>query len=255
VMVALSTAVFGGCSGNTYTNAASPWEITNNETAHHSTGDPVAQFVACLRLAGITAVINDNDQAVSGMVFILDSNPIQTQVQIEGRGDVMATRMSVDFEDADIIKQTNLVIDGFGESHRGIWLALSSSSGLRGEIYDAYASCEYQVPEFAQPSQIVATRIDAALRARQLDNGIQFAQCAREEGFGWVADPDIDGLNGLADRVGVDLEHLSSAEVDSLLTLCWPERSDTHSDPMDFCWSTNGSVICGDAHLDITPTM
>ncbi|MFT4230299.1 MAG: hypothetical protein QM602_08430 [Microbacterium sp.] len=154
-----------------------------------------AQFVACLKAAGVDAKISDQG-------YVLVKTGTQTDGSISSSSD--------DGGEAPIM----MVGDGDGSS----WVAAQSSAYFTADpdTQDAYAGCEAEHPDFAQPEYDPADDPQTQEQlAQQEAAALEFARCARDEGFAWVADPQPD--NGAI----VLPSSLTEADFRSLLSACW----------------------------------
>ncbi|MFT4235527.1 MAG: hypothetical protein QM607_11090 [Microbacterium sp.] len=154
-----------------------------------------AQFVACLKAAGVDAKISDE-----GYVLVKIASQIGGSI----------SSSSDDGGEAPIM----LVGDGDGSS----WVAAQSSAYFTADpdTQDAYAGCEAEHPDFEQPEYDPAN--DPQVQEQQEQQaaaGLEFARCARDEGFAWVADPDT------ASGAIVLPADLTEAEFRAVLTACW----------------------------------
>lgn len=190
------TLILAGCSGTA--PAATP-------------SDPdasTARFVACLTAAGIEATISTG----TGMVIVRDQH-----------GGTSGTG-SDPGEDALMIET-----DRDGRS----WVAAQSSGYFVDDpdTQDAYATCEREHSDFAQPEGGAGTspKLRADVEKRKADSLI-FARCAREAGFAWVADP----AGGDATATGIALPpDLTEQQFRALLDACW-------SPDLDVTWEVEG---------------
>ena len=171
-----------------------------------------ARFVACLNAAGVEARISDD---ISGGAFVL--------VKI---GEIDADGGSSVSSSAESGGEAPLVTMGDSE---GSWVAARSSAYFVDDpdTRDAYAACEAEHTDFAQPD--FDPDGDPAVQeqlAAQQQNALDFARCARDEGFAWVADPGPDSAGAIA--LPADL---TEPEFRAVLTACWD------STDVGFGWS------------------
>lgn len=132
-----------------------------------------AAFVACLKAAGVTAMVGEKGH-------VLVQRPSETgadgQISIGSDGSGESGPLYV-----------------MGDSSGAMWVAVESSAGFSDDpdTQDAYAACEKTFPDFAQPeSGPLSDEELTEYQEMQTAAGIEFAQCARDAGFAWVADPD-----------------------------------------------------------------
>lgn len=168
-------------------------------------GGASAQFVACLKAAGVDAKIADE---VSGGAFVI----VKVGEADSGGGSSISS--------SDSGGEAPLVTMGDSE---GTWVAAQSSAYFVDDpdIQDAYAACEAEHPGFAQPE--FDPEGDPAMQeqlAEQQANALEFARCARDEGFAWVADPGPDTAGGIA--LPADL---TEAEFRAVMTVCWDSEN------------------------------
>lgn len=177
-----------------------------------------ARFVACLQAGGAEAKVSDR----GGFVLVR-----QPGSQLSGEGGSIS---SEDFGGAEIIYAEG------GED--GSWMAVldSSSLGADPDLQDAYAACETEYPGFEQPGiEVLEDDESADLLDASLESAREFALCAREAGFSWVADPDPD-MGG-----GIELPaDLTEAEFRAALEACYDPASDgfgwVSSEELGFDW-------------------
>ncbi len=168
-------------------------------------GGASAQFVACLKAAGVNAKIADESL---GGAFVI----VKVGEPDSGGGSVSSS--------SDSGGEAPLVTMGDSE---GTWVAAQSSAYFVDDpdTQDAYAACEAEHPDFAQPE--FDPEGDPALQeqlAEQQANALEFARCARDEGFAWVADPGPDTAGAIA--LPADL---TEAEFRAVMTACWDAES------------------------------
>ncbi|MEV4669416.1 hypothetical protein [Microbacterium sp. LWO12-1.2] len=145
-----------------------------------------ARFVTCLTEEGQTAKIVEGGQVGllmpevggdGGMGTLSDSS-VSVSVG-EGEGEEMA--MSMIFSDDD-----------------GTWLASTAASGYPedGGQRAAWEKCEEEVPEFTQPEPDISMQEGTQMFSPEefMQSGLDFAACARENGFTDFADPDADAM-------------------------------------------------------------
>ncbi len=174
-------------------------------------GAEAARFVACLKAGGVPAKIGEG----IGMVFV------------SGDGGILAadgepgTTWTSPAEEAGIPEGSALLM-GMADA-QGDWIAVSDAGYFRDldpGLYETYAACEEQHPDFAQPEfdPMNDPMIREQLRQQEAA-GLAFARCARDAGFTWVADPTEDSAGGIA--LPADL---TEGEFRDLLAAC-PEEA------------------------------
>ncbi|MHC9046681.1 hypothetical protein ACYX8G_19015 [Microbacterium saperdae] len=145
-----------------------------------------ARFVSCLTDEGQTAKILEGGQVgllmpdapLDGEMGALSTGSTSLSA---GEGEEMA--MSMIFSDDD-----------------GTWLASTAASGYPedGGQRAAWENCEEEVPEFEQPEPDISASEGAQTQMFSpeefMDAGLDFAACARENGFTDFADPDADAM-------------------------------------------------------------
>ncbi len=123
-----------------------------------------------------------------------------------------------------------------------LWIAGRDAAAFADDppIHDAYAACEAQHPEFAQPGGSVTGDLEEQRRGEEelaagREAALAFAGCAREAGFVWVADPSAE----LGETIELPAD-LTEPEFLALLRTCWgPETQLTFQpagDELGFDW-------------------
>lgn len=160
------------------------------------------KFVSCLNSAGQTAKIIEG-----GFVGLL-------MPESEGgeAGGLSMTTGSVGGDDPTMVIMS--------EDDEGQWIASSTADGYpeEGGMREAWAGCEKDVPGFEQP---VPEMPDDAVMIDQEDvmaASLEFATCARENGYSDFADPDTNGQLELPFGITED-------ELRSLMESCYDEDS------------------------------
>lgn len=203
--------------------------LTAGCTTTPPTGDaPVsengaARFVACLEREGLDARIADGQ----GYVMVRTGEAASSGAVSEvGSADGDASPLMVQ------------------SGSDGTWVAPADAAYFVDDpvAHDAYATCQAEVPDFAQPRYDPDSDPSLAdAREKQRISGLEFASCARDAGFAWVADPAADSFGAIA--LPADL---TEAEFRSLLAACWdPETS-------DFGWQTPESGLSFDLTTVLT---
>ncbi len=163
-------------------------------------GDPAAAFVACLVAGGLTAKISDMDY-----VYV-EAPGAQLELEIGSAGP------------DEPAGEAPLMI--FGEADGSTWVAAESSAYFAHDpqTQTVYADCEADLPNFSQPAG--GGGDDAEIQehlALQSEHGLEFARCARDAGYGWVADPA--GEPGTTQAIELPA-HVSEQEFTSVLQEC-----------------------------------
>lgn len=203
-VVAITAGLLAGCT-------ATPGTV--------STPDATAKFVACLNAAGQTAKIFEGGQVgllMPEMSF--DDGTIEAPVPSDDGSVAPATAV---FMDED-----------------GAWLAADSADGYPedGGMRAAWADCETDVPTFKQPAPNVAGENVEMISSEQIiEAGLDFAACARDEGYTDFADPDDNGMVTFPTGMSED-------EFRTLLAACLSEDglapgvSPESAESFDFDW-------------------
>ncbi len=183
----LTLAALAGCSGT-----AAP------ETDPAAQAESAKRFVACLTANGVRAQAGDaRDNAVFVYVWAGEAT------EEVGRDDHHSVAYLQD-ENGDL------------------WSAVTSAEAFADDpaTQEAYADCEADHPEFAQPEFEADPGDDAQMAedlARQQESALEFARCAREAGFTWLADPADGGIYLPND--------ITEGDFRALLTACWTTES------------------------------
>lgn len=159
--------------------------------------DASAAFLACLTAAGVDAKISDQGYVVVRTAEPNAGGEVSTSTDAGTAGEGVLMEMA---------------------GPDGAWIAVQSSAAFSDDpdTQDAYAACEAEHPDFAQPEWDPASDLDIqAMLAEQEEAALEFARCAREEGFSWVADPSPETAGGIALPSDV-----TEAEFRALLTAC-----------------------------------
>lgn len=189
LLAGLGIAALTGCS-----SVGSPAE-------NSADGDSSARFVACLTSHGVDAKIGDD----SDLVFVASTG--------QGTGTGTGPAGSTDTGGS----QPLMFEPG---SDGTFWVAAQDSSYFAQDpqTQDAYSACEAEHPDFRQPEVSSADQPGFQAATGDDQGALGFAQCARDAGFGWIADPTAD--DGGAIRLPADLDE---QEFRSLLTACWDQ--------------------------------
>lgn len=163
------------------------------------------KFVSCLNSAGQTAKILDG-----GYVGLL-------MPESEG-GNAGGMSMTTQSGSASGDDEPTMVI--MSEDEEGQWLASSTASGYpeEGGMREAWLGCEEKVPAFEQPVPEMPDDIEMIDQEDVMAAGLEFAACARENGYSDFADPDSDGMLELP--FGITEDGLRS-----LMDACYDEDS------------------------------
>ncbi len=145
------------------------------EADRDGTAGASARFIACLQAAGA-----DAQRSAEGYVLV----KVASQTPVDG------STYSVDSTGGG-----EGALLQMGDSDGDSWVAAQSSAYFVDDpdLQDAYAGCEAEHPDFAQPEY--DPEDDPAVQqqlAAQLEAGLAFARCARDDGFAWAADPDAE---------------------------------------------------------------
>lgn len=188
-----------------------------------------ARFVTCLTGEGQTAKILEG-----GLVGLLlpdapGDSPLGT---VEDGGAIALSEGGG--EDAGMTT--------FSSDADGTWVASTTAAGFpeEGGQRAAWEACEEKVPEFSQPEPDMSAAEGAKTLSLSPDDlieaGLDFAACARENGYADFADPDADGQITLP-------AGLTEDEARSLLEACkdslgdMPPVVDQKSvESLDFDW-------------------
>ena len=153
------TLALSGCTDN---SSEEP------DTAPQSS-DEASTFLGCLTSAGVDAKIN-----TSGQVLI--KTPAQLEAGDEISSDDDGEALALERDDAG-----------------NLWVAAPDATYFADnpQTQDAYASCEEKHPDFMQPQSDPGSDPNFQQdQAQQEEVALEFAQCARQNGFSQVADPD-----------------------------------------------------------------
>ena len=176
------------------------------------------RFVACLNAAGQTAKIIEGGQVALLMPDMSGEGTVEAPVP-SGGGSVAPSAAVVMDED-------------------GAWMAAGAADGYPegGGMRAAWAGCEAEVPEFEQPSpNLGGEGLEMISSEEILQAGLDFAACARDEGYADFADPDEHGMVSYPAGISED-------EFRELLTACVPEDglmpgiSQASAESFDFDW-------------------
>jgi hypothetical protein len=135
--------------------------------------DTGARFVACLQGSGVEAQSDE-----TGRVFVL--LPGVTVDEVTG-------------EMPDVADDVQFGLVGDAGSY---WIAVAEAKSFADpDTQDAYAGCESDHPDFAQPAYTdpYNEAENEATRLAQVESALEFAHCGRDAGFAWVSDPDEYG--------------------------------------------------------------
>ncbi|SMX92984.1 hypothetical protein BSP109_02679 [Brevibacterium sp. Mu109] len=168
MLVALAGLTMAGALALTgCTNTASP-----EDPATGSQGpDEASAFLACLTAADVEAKIN-----ASGQVL----------VKVPGQPGDGGQVSSGDGSGAGLLGME-------GDEAGNTWVAVQSADYFADtpDVQDAYAACEAEHPNFVQAQFDPSSNPDVAEELEgQEEAALAFAQCARENGFSQIADPD-----------------------------------------------------------------
>ncbi|GLJ79263.1 hypothetical protein [Microbacterium imperiale] len=115
----------------------------------------------------------------------------------------------------------------------GTWVAPADAEFFEDDAAarDAYAACETDHPDFAQPAVSVPGGA-ADEGADALAEALAFTRCARDAGFAWLADPDPESGGSI-----VLPPSLTESEFRALLAACPPTDY-----PAGLGWSVTGDL-------------
>lgn len=179
------------------TSTTSPEEP--DATAQRS--DEASAFLACLTAADVEAKINASHQVLVKIPSEPGNDGVISSDSGSGEG-----LLGMESDDAG-----------------NTWVAVTSADYFADspEVQDAYAACEAKHPDFEQaqfdPGDDHAFQEDAA---KQEEDALAFAQCAREQGYSQIADPDFSTLNGVLIPSG-----FTEQEFRALIEACWDPAS------------------------------
>jgi hypothetical protein len=192
-----------GCTGN----AKSPEDLPAAQGS-----DEASAFLACLTAADVDAKINTSGQVL-----------VKTSQQFDAGGTI-----SSDTGNGDVLTMES-------DDSGNLWVAPASSSYFIDDpdTQDAYATCEREHPDFAQPEFDPSS--DPGFQqdqAKQEEAALAFAQCARENGFTQIADPNPEFVSGI-----MIPDDFTESDFRTLAEACY--KADTgfgfaHSDDLGF---------------------
>lgn len=166
----VGTLALAGC-------ASTPPDPDEAETAQG--GDAASAFLGCLTAAGVDAKIN-----AGGQVLVKQELPTAPDGSVSfGSDDNSGEALSMESDDAG-----------------NTWIAAVSAAFFTDDpdTQDAYAACEQSHPEFTQPQVDPAANPEFREQlAEEEEAALAFAQCARENGFPQIADPDYTTMSGI----------------------------------------------------------
>jgi len=148
-----------------------------------------AKFVACLTEQGQTAKIMEG-----GMVAVLlpgefaDDGPGELSTSSDG-GDGNTNGMVAIMQDDD-----------------GQWMAATDAEAFPEDdgIRDAWVACQDEVPDFEQPEPPMNGGGDTVTAEDQVEAALDFAQCARDNGYADFPDPGDHGEMNLPTDISED---------------------------------------------------
>jgi len=209
----LALAIAGGLAG-----CGNSYQSASQSTDSAETGDPVHRFITCLTNAGVeaqTPTIREGNMLLTpDMVYI--RTPFIGDPTAPGREGYVARGGISGFSDP-VAPGSSPFASGY------TWIAVDSGADLWEvpEIMAAYQSCEAAVPEFSQPQPMGPGNpiFDAQVQA-DTEDAMEFAQCARSEGFTDFADPG--GVVTVTPEITVP-ETITSAMLRLVLDACWQD--------------------------------
>lgn len=215
---ALLALAFTGCSAST------PTPESGGSPAPTDSSGSAAQMVSCLKAGGAQARISEH----SGLLLV------QTDAgfDIEDIGDGASVTMTR-AGSSDEGSPGPIAIEDIDTSTGKAWVAYDSSRDLNEDpdLQDIYRQCEEKIPGFTQPQFSPESNPEfAAFQEQAQKDGLEFAKCARDEGFDWVEDPQDGAL-----FVG---ENVTEDELRGALKACFkPDYA--------FGWGSGGNIDLG----------
>jgi len=164
---------------------------SESEAAIEGTNSGAQRFIACLNSHGLRARFGPAEigqgafaNGWENMVFIDDTSvPPNWREVGTGLSSIRPTSEGV---------LAHLDNSGVNPSDTLPMIAVASSEALAAvpELHDAYAACETEFPDFRQDFTPLFERREVIEQIEvQRDDILQFAQCARDNGFLWAQDP------------------------------------------------------------------
>lgn len=204
-VLALAAGLLAGCT---------------TDTGSVSSPEAAGKFVACLNAAGQTAKIVEGGQ-VALLLPEMSTGDGTIEAPVPPSDGASVAPAAAVFMDED-----------------GAWMAAGSADGYPedGGMRAAWAGCEADVPEFEQPApDLGGAGLEMISSEQIIQAGLDFAACARDEGYADFADPDEDGMVTFPADMTED-------EFRALLTACVPEDglvpgiSQESVESFDFDW-------------------
>lgn len=220
ISIIAAGALVGGLSACTANPKPDP-ESGGSASPNASAG----AFVECLKGKGVKARLSNADDPF----VLVQANSSAVQMN-DGMTDEPTTSIATSADDPDLMPITVEMDD------EGPWFAFQNSRGLVDDptAQAAYIQCEADLPDFTQPQNAMTMTPEMQEQAAAaMESGLEFAACARKEGFDWVTDPEGDPQTE-SPMIMVP-ESVSEDEFRNLLTACY--------DPMNsiFAWGTSGA--------------
>jgi|GEM_PF-1771095 len=207
-----SAVLFSACTPGT--GSAIEEVVTETEVvtqAEPATGDATSRFLACLANADVTTWLSVDDGSgvwTDGVIYVY-SNPDPTD---------QGTALVEPNAGLGVLLDTT----GTPTGRIGTWVApVNAASFADPTLADAWGNCEQQNPDFAQPEIPELDEFSPEVQeglARQMNAGLEFAQCGRDNGYAWLADPDPEGSGDV-----VIPAQISEEEFAALLDDCYDE--------------------------------
>jgi hypothetical protein len=180
-----------------------------------------AKFVACLTDEGQTAKILEG-----GMVGLLLP---------EGVGDDGEMAMGGGPGEGEPSERTMVMIS---EDEDGTWQAANNAAGYpeEGGMRDAWEACETELPDFEQPEPDLSEAEGNMISMEdQLEASLEFADCARENGYADFADPNDHGQLSIPPVSEDEFRALLDACADTLEGVGLPMTQES-IEGFDFDW-------------------
>jgi len=229
----LASAVVAGCTpGSSGQADATPTDtlVVTQEVPGAVDLPPVdpavaeGRFIACLRQEGIQA-----RSTGSSVEVLFDAVSVPPDQAANINSDVFRslgdyeyiTHVSTGGDDSGVIGNIVMWVTPVDER------AFIGGDPRNDEFHDAWVTCQSQHPDFSQPGRRdAAAEMDAEWQGiveHRMARALPFAQCAREHGFAWVADP----LPGEPEDGSISIpRHVTGEEFQQLLEQCFDPEID-----------------------------
>lgn len=148
-----------------------------------------AKFVACLTEQGQTAKIMDG-----GMVALL----LPGEIGDDGPGEFSSSAGGGD-------GNTNGMV-AIMEDEDGQWMAATDAGSYPedGGLREAWEACEEEIPDFEQAEPPMNGDGESVTAEDQVEAALDFAQCARDNGYADFPDPGENGQMNLPSDISED---------------------------------------------------